>query len=125
MKPCVLVGLMVLAGGCARTPEALRAREAERARRARCYTVELYQFGLTPPRRYRVLGPVAVDADPIAARRDRALQEQACALGADAVVDIREDAAPLGGATEVQLQTVSGTAVAFVVDEPTPAPPPQ
>ena len=120
MKPCLVVGLVLLAGGCARTPEALRAREAERARRARCYTVELYQFGLTPPRRYRILGPIAGDADPIVARRDRALQEQACALGADAVVDIREDTTQTGGATEVQPQAVSGTAVAFIADEPPP-----
>jgi hypothetical protein len=107
---------VLLLAGCAHTPDALQAREAERARRARCATVELYQFGITPPRRYRILGPVSVESDGIPAHSDRALQDRACEIGGDGVVDIREEAPPVGDPSLAQRPTVSGTAVAFVVE---------
>jgi len=91
--------------------------------RARCGAVELYPFGITPPKRYRIVGPVAVESDGIPTHSDRALQERACEIGADGVIDIREEQPPPGDPSLAQHATVSGTAVAFIVDAPV-APPP-
>lgn len=130
VKPCVVVGLVLLAGGCARTPEAIRAREAERARQQRCYSIDVFEFGMTPARRYRVLGPIGLDGQFNSALRNRELQQRACQLGADAIVDVREQTLndqPVGSNTLFSKPSISVTAVAvaYVVDEPPPpAPPP-
>ena len=87
----LLVGLF-LVGGCAhQTPE---QRAAEQQRRERCARVEIYPMGVNPPRQYRVLGPVAAYDDPNPSLRERKLQQQACDIGADAVVDVKPE---LGG----------------------------
>src|SRR3954454_13948102 len=81
MKRLIFASLLLV--GCAHTtPE-------EQARLARCARVEVYPMGVTPPRPYRVLGPVnSTDDNP--AGRSRALRDQACAMGGDAVMDVTE-----------------------------------
>jgi hypothetical protein len=95
-----LLLVAALAAGCAHsTPE---QREAEAQRERKCASIEIYPPGVTPPRHYKVLGPVGVETDNIAAHRDSALRDRACQLGADAVIDVQE-----------QGLDVSGTAVSF------------
>jgi hypothetical protein len=105
----LLVGLF-LVGGCAhQTPE---QRAAEQQRREKCARVEIYPMGVTPPRPYRALGPVASydGADP--ALRERKLQQQACDIGADAVIDVKPEMGDRDGTT--------GMAVAYVEETPPP-----
>ena len=103
----VFLGLL-LVGGCAhQTPE---QRAAERERRDRCARVELYPMGVTPPRPYRVLGPVSAWNEANQARREQVLQEDACALGADAVIDVKVET--------TQENASAGTAVAYIADPP-------
>jgi hypothetical protein len=100
---------------CASTTPA--QREAERARLERCAQVELYPMGVSPPRPYRVLGPVSVTDGTTGRRRD--LQNQACALGADAVIDVVEQTALAEGSVAPNAYgrqptlTTGGTAIAF------------
>lgn len=106
--------LVLVAAGCAhQTPE---QREAELARERRCAAVEIYPPGMSPARPYRVLGPVGVSTDNLSAHRDRALRDSACALGADAVIDIHEDATaaqnPYASSANQSVE-VSGTAVSW------------
>ena len=72
----------------------------------RCNTIELYQTGLSPSRPYRVLGPVSGDDE-------RALREQACQIGGQAIIDLRREAPPIATTTGEPRGTVSGTAVMF------------
>jgi len=106
---------IVLVGGCAhQTPE---QREAERQKRERCARVEIYPMGVTPPRAYRVLGPVSTWNEVNPALRERKLQQQACDLGADAVIDVKTELRideTAGGASGNE--DTAGTAVAYVAD---------
>jgi hypothetical protein len=86
----LVAGSVVWIAGCSHSPEAIRARQQERARIARCYSIEVYEFGMQPPRRYRVLGVIGVDGQDNPALRTRELQQRACQLGADAIMDVRE-----------------------------------
>jgi hypothetical protein len=116
---------MLFTCACATSPE---QRQAERALLQRCATIELYPEGVQPQRAYRVIGPVSVSSDGNPSHRDRTLQDQACAINADAVIDVRDEHAapsetphgwdPLQDASV----TSSGTAVAFVVEPPPPQP---
>jgi hypothetical protein len=121
-----LVGLL-LVGGCAhQTPE---QREAERLKRERCARVEMYPEGVTPPQQYRVIGPVSAYNEGNPAMRERKLQQQACDIGADAVVEVRSEVAQrnvLVGPSYIyeSVVSLSGTAVAYVTDAPPPTPPP-
>src|SRR2546426_867718 len=84
-----VVGLLELSGCAHQDPQ---ARADEQRRLQRCASIEVYPLGVTPPRPYRILGPVSGSSDGIPAHRDRTLQERACALGADAVMDVSERA---------------------------------
>jgi hypothetical protein len=107
--------------GCARTPAEQAARDAERQKRAHCGALEVYPMGVTPPRPYRVLGPVQVSANRNPSSRDRALRDSACGLGADAVMDVSEQVGlgtaqgATGGlmAAADESITATGTAIAF------------
>jgi len=119
--PVAAAALTVVAtlAGCASSPE---ARRAEEARRIRCASIDIFPFGLAPPRPYRVLGPLSVDAGARAG--DQALRDRACSIGADAVVDYRREA-PSAASSFVPPTTgtslepnadhllLSGTAVAY------------
>ena len=135
----LFVALSVVAlaapAGCSHSPEAMRARQIESARVARCYSITVYEFGLQPPRRYRVLGPIGIDREDNPALRIRELQQRACELGADAVVDVREteplDAVDknvpvyLGSGPSGAYRSVTAMAVAWLDPDPSPpAPPP-
>jgi len=107
------IGALVLIG-CATTEAQRAAREQERARMERCARVELYPSGVTPQRPFRVLGPVAANDDNPASR-SRSLQEQACRIGADAVIDVVDETPtvqPLAGSS-FQGGSSGGTAVAY------------
>jgi hypothetical protein len=105
----LLVGLF-LVGGCAhQTPE---QRAAEQQRREKCARVEIYPAGITPPRPFRVLGPVAAYDDANPTLRERKLQQQACDIGADAVIDVKPE---MGGQ-----EGTAGMAVAYIDQSPTP-----
>ena len=128
LSPRVLVALLFM--GCAHsTPE---ERAAEQLRLQRCFTIDLIPEGVIPPRPYRVLGIVRVDSDGNPAHRDRTLQERACQLSADAVMDVRDERLPidnefrLPARNQEQLVTSTGTAIAYtdVTPPPPPAPPP-
>jgi hypothetical protein len=106
----------LLVGGCAHTtPE---QAQAERAQAERCARVEIYPMGVTPPRPYRVIGPVSSEQNN-AASRNRDLQDKACAIGADAIVDVTEQhPVPENGlgtapATRDGATTAGGLAIAF------------
>ena len=75
---------------------------------ARCNTIELYQSGLSPSRPYRVLGPVSGDDE-------RAVRDQACQIGGQAIIDLRREAAAVPNAvgSGEQRGSYSGTAVIF------------
>lgn len=116
-------------GGCAHQTPAERAAEA--AERQRCGSLEIYPSGVTPPRPYRVLGPVSADYDGIPSHRDQMLRERACGLGADAVMDVREsnplaETQSIGGAQASAQSEADGTAIRFTDTTPPtpPAPPP-
>ncbi|HEY7954183.1 MAG TPA: hypothetical protein VII38_02785 [Polyangia bacterium] len=117
----VAVGL----AGCAhQSPE---ARAAEQARRQKCGAIEIYPNGVTPPRPFRVLGPVSADYDGIPSHRDQTLRDRACELGADAVMDVRESnplaSQSIGGNEAAAQSEADGTAIAFT-DTAAPAPAP-
>jgi hypothetical protein len=110
-----LLGLFELSGCAHQDPQ---ARAAEQRRLQRCASIEVYPLGVTPPRPYRILGPVSVSSDGIPAHRDRTLQDRACALGADAVMDVSErallDSAEVGGNSQAGANVeAGGTAVAY------------
>jgi hypothetical protein len=120
VSPNRLLLVCWLAGCATATPA---AREAERAQLQRCAAIEIYPFGVSPPRPYRVLGPLEVSTDGNPAHRDHRLQERACQLGADAVIDVRDES-PAGvqpmhssGGGEERM-SASGTAVAFTDGAP-------
>jgi hypothetical protein len=109
--------------GCAHVS---KQREAEIAVAKRCAAIEIFPAGMAPARSYRVLGPIGVNVDPIATHRDRSLQDSACQLGADAVIEIHDFRleAQLGGPGFVQLEEwvdVSGVAIAWADPAAPPA----
>ena len=87
-KPGAALVVGLLASSCAHQDPAARA--AEQARLQRCASIEIFPLGVRPPRPYRILGPLAVTFDGISSHRDRTLQNRACDLGADAVMDVSE-----------------------------------
>lgn len=122
------MGVLALAA-CAGTSQDPAARDADRQRLVRCGAIEVYPSGLQPTRPYRVLGPVQVASERIVSSRDRALRDRACALGADAIIDVAEEPrshqpqVPTSGALISDELVASGTAVAFTdVSAPAPAP---
>jgi hypothetical protein len=125
MKRCIALASFLALIGCAHvTPEEAKA---ERDRAMRCARVEVYPMGITPPRPYRVLGLVSSTRES-STSRTHDLQEKACAIGADAVVDMTEQqvvqdptAAGTTGSTTGSGATAGGTAVAFT-DSPTATP---
>jgi hypothetical protein len=104
MRLSALAALTALAIACATTGS---PNSNERRDQARCQTIELYQTGLSPSRPYRVLGPVSGDDE-------RAVREQACQIGGQAIIDLRREtpsvSATVGGE---QHATVSGSAIVF------------
>jgi hypothetical protein len=110
-----LVGLLEVSGCAHQDPE---ARAAEQRRQQRCASIEVYPLGVAPPRPYRILGPVSVSSDGIPAHRDRTLQDRACALGADAIMDVSEHALLDNSEAGANMQAggsieAAGTAVAY------------
>ena len=120
MKRAILFTAFCLVG-CAHTPEAVVAqndqRNAELSQARRCAQIEIYPNGMSPARAYRVLGPVGVSADDNQAHRTSALQDSACRLGADAVVDVHDFSTPrqvlIGGELPERTVDVTGLAVAW------------
>ena len=105
--------LVLVAASCAhQTPE---QRAAEAAHEQRCAAIEIYPPGMSPARPYQVLGPVGANTEVIS-MRDRALRDSACALGADAVIDVHEQSAqsqdPYAASANRSVE-VSGTAVSW------------
>jgi hypothetical protein len=125
MKRAILFTAFCLVG-CAHTPEAVVAqnqqRNAELSRAKRCAAIEIYPNGMSPARAYRVLGPVGVSVESSgvvdgATYRDRKLQDSACALGADAIVDIQDFSLSrqvfVSGEIPARTVDVTGLAVAW------------
>lgn len=118
---------LLLLSACARTPAQQAAREAERQKLARCGAIEVYPMGVTPPRPYRVVGPVQVTSERNPSSRDRALRSQACGVGADAIIDVRESSTvsaqyvPGSLASPDDTMEATGTAIVYT-DVPPPAP---
>ena len=120
MKRAILFAAFCLAG-CAHTPEAVVAQNAQRnaelSQAKRCAAIEIYPNGMSPARAYRVLGPVGATGDDNQAHRTRALQDSACALGADAIVDIQDFAlarqVAIGAELPARFVDVTGMAVAW------------
>jgi hypothetical protein len=117
MKRVVAAAVLVAAAsGCASSPEARRAEEAQRIR---CASIEIFPSGISPGRPYRVLGPISVDASTRAG--DQGLRDRACGLGADAVVDYRREVPSITAAAPGSTYgdpagdrvVLSGTAIAF------------
>jgi len=112
-RAAVVAALVLVAAGCAASPE---ARRTEEARRARCAAIEIVPAGVVPSRPYQVLGPVTADGG--ARIGHEALRESACRLGADAVIQVRQESpaeySPSGpGAMFEERAQVSGTAVVW------------
>ncbi len=118
MGKYLVLGILC-AAACATSPE---QRSAEREHAQRCARIEMYPLGVTPSRPFRVLGPLSVSSDGNPSRRDRSLQDRACQLDADAVIDVHDESAAQGVQLSTQSAqtdsvTSSGTAVAYVEDK--------
>jgi hypothetical protein len=118
-----LVALLfvVAAVGCASSPEARRQAEA---RRARCAAIELIPVGTVPTRPYQVIRDITADAG--ARLGNEALREDACRIGADAVINVRANSptsyAPSGPSAMFDDRAqVSGTAIVYTDAPPSPA----
>ena len=57
---------------------------------ARCQSMEVFPDGARPDRPYHVVGAVQAQIEQITAIPFQVLKAQACAFGADAVIDVRE-----------------------------------
>lgn len=110
------------------------SRQALLADSDRCRTIGLLVAGVDPGRPYRIIGALRATGDGAPSDRLRALQDQACKLGAEAVIEVREELRPNGngfgtaGGDKVwtgedggSLSTI-GTGVVFTDGRPPPAP---
>jgi hypothetical protein len=118
-----LAGLLLAAApGCA--PRAARPDgDPAKDERARCSALEVYPLGVRPSRPYRSLGVVQATRFRTSVERDDALRQEACTLGADAVIDVEErggSATAFGASGEAPGSdaVASGTAVKFLAEAP-------
>ena len=67
------------------------AERAERAQMlAHCQSIVVFPSPIRPDRPFRMLGSVQVQTERASSSTYRQLREQACSLGADAVMDVKE-----------------------------------
>jgi hypothetical protein len=84
MRGAILAAFCLV--GCAHTQQ----RDAEIAAAKKCAAIQIFPAGMSPNLPYRVIGPVSVAHDDIQAHREQALQESACQLEADAVIEVND-----------------------------------